>query len=67
VVQNNLYGVCTGRGEDLDSLDETVLTDWLYAKLNLLANKEIDEPLTFDDLASKKVGVDAGEQESVGI
>jgi predicted acylesterase/phospholipase RssA len=67
VVQNNLYGVCTGRGEDLDSLDETVLTDWLYAKLNLLANKEVDEPLTFDDLASKKVGVDAGEQESVGI
>src|ERR671916_624907 len=67
VVQNNFYGVCTGRGEDLDSLDETVLTDWLYAKLNLLANKVVDEPLTFDDLASKKARVDAGEQESVGI
>ena len=67
VAQNNLYGMCTGRGEDLASLDETVLTDWLYAKLNLLANKEIDQPLTFDDLASKKVRVDDGEQESVGI
>ncbi|HET6658307.1 MAG TPA: patatin-like phospholipase family protein [Rubrobacter sp.] len=67
VVQNNLYGMCTGRGEDLDSLDETVLTDWLYAKLSLLANKEVDEPLTFDDLASKKVRVGDGEQESVGI
>jgi hypothetical protein len=67
VVQNNFYGVCTGRGEDLDSLDETVLTDWLYAKMNFLANKEVDQPLTFDDLATKKIRIDDEKRESVGI
>ncbi len=55
VVRNNFYGMCTGRGEDLGSLDETVLTDWLYAKTNQLAGKGLDRPLTFEDLTAKEV------------
>ncbi len=58
VVHRNFYGLCTGRGENLDSLDVTALTDWLYATLNHLAGKTDAHPLTFDDLAKKEVQTD---------
>ena len=40
----NGYGLCTGGGS------EEALTPWLYAKLQDLANRPSDRPLTFGDL-----------------
>lgn len=49
------FGLCTGRrGADLQAINETVLTDWLFARINDLAGKKYqdaaDAPLTFGAL-----------------
>ena len=45
------FGLCTGRGKDLRKLDQTVLTDWLSARINDIAGKRVDgAPLTFGEL-----------------
>lgn len=48
------FGLCTGRGADLNTVNETVLTDWLFARINDLAGKKFkdaaDAPLTFGEL-----------------
>jgi predicted acylesterase/phospholipase RssA len=45
------FGLCTGRGPDLRKLDETVLTDWLSARINDIAGKDVEgAPLTFGEL-----------------
>ncbi|MFL6254432.1 MAG: hypothetical protein ACJ74T_05395 [Pyrinomonadaceae bacterium] len=48
------FGLCTGRGPNLDTVDETVLTDWFFARINDLAGKEFKgadaAPLTFGEL-----------------
>ena len=50
-VRKNFFGICTGRGARLESMDETALTDWLTIQLNDMAGKEKDgQPLTFGEL-----------------
>jgi predicted acylesterase/phospholipase RssA len=48
------FGLCTGRGPNLEAVDETVLTDWLFARINDLAGKGVEgagaAPLTFGEL-----------------
>ncbi|MFQ4142852.1 patatin-like phospholipase family protein [Chlorogloeopsis sp. ULAP02] len=56
-VPENLLGICTGRKDDLDQEDPTVLTDWLNNWLNNLAGIAIrKEPLTFGDLRRPLLG-----------
>jgi predicted acylesterase/phospholipase RssA len=52
-VPANGFGLCTGRGANLEGLDKTVLTDWLHFNLNDIAGMKAgarDAPLTFRDL-----------------
>jgi hypothetical protein len=55
-VPNNFMGICTGRPEvtddSADQEDQTILTDWLYARINAMAGLEHDRPLSFGDLRS---------------
>lgn len=53
VVQNNLYGLCTGMGGIPFQKPGKALTDWLHEDvINKLANKPLEQPLTFGDLSS---------------
>ena len=47
VARGNLLGLCNGRG---DNPARPALTDWLHDRLQQLAGKPLDEPLTFADL-----------------
>jgi predicted acylesterase/phospholipase RssA len=62
-VPRNLYGVCTGH-ETGPQPKERALTDWLHARINLLAGRDPeDAPLTIGDLKRKGEGdVDSGER-----
>jgi predicted acylesterase/phospholipase RssA len=48
------FGLCKGRGRNPEVVDETVLTDWLFARINDLAGKEYKRadaaPLTFGEM-----------------
>jgi predicted acylesterase/phospholipase RssA len=59
-VPRNFFGICTGRGRNLEELDETALTDWLTVNLNDLAGMEKNgRPLTFGDLWDQKEPADS--------
>ena len=47
VARGNLMGLCNGRGDDPAT---PALTDWLHGRLQQLAGKPLDAPLTFADL-----------------
>ncbi|WP_164274083.1 patatin-like phospholipase family protein [Stenotrophomonas sp. B1-1] len=47
VARRNLLGLCSGLGRDAQT---PALTDWLHARLQQLAGKPLDAPLTFADL-----------------
>jgi predicted acylesterase/phospholipase RssA len=51
VLQNNLYGLCTGMGGIPFQKPGKALTDWLHEDvINKLADKPLAQPLTFGDL-----------------
>jgi predicted acylesterase/phospholipase RssA len=53
VVQNNLYGLCTGMDGIPFQKPGKALTNWLHEDvINKLANKPLNQPLTFDDLSN---------------
>ena len=54
----NGYGLCTGGGS------EDALTPWLYAKLQDLANRPPDRPLTFGDLWKADVDAPAADADA---
>ncbi|MHC5916643.1 MAG: patatin-like phospholipase family protein, partial [Nostoc sp.] len=54
-VPENFIGLCSGRKDNLETEDFTVLTDWLNDRLNDIAGiKGRSKPLTFGDLRCKK-------------
>src|SRR5262245_22004040 len=60
VQRGNFFGMCSGRKGPIDQINDTVLTDWLVAKINVLAGRTPeDPPLTFAELSQSEAGTDA--------
>lgn len=49
----NYYGMCLGKAEGRGEQD--ALTDWLHKKIQYVAGRELDDPLTFADLSARGV------------
>ncbi|MDT4966167.1 MAG: hypothetical protein QOJ64_904 [Acidobacteriota bacterium] len=59
-VPKNAFGICSGRGRDINQLDESALTDWLTVNINDLAGMDkYGRPLTFGDLWAKNDPTDS--------
>jgi predicted acylesterase/phospholipase RssA len=52
---DNYYGMCIGAKERPQ--DPDALADWLHKQIQLIAGKDVDDPLTFADLAAKGINL----------